>query len=167
MYYYEKLDINKYNKESRSVSNYSISINLMNKLYIKDPLLLKEELWNHLENLVKTEYPNDFVFDVQLVLSNISCLNLLENLREEQHKARIISDEIGKEEVLMERLNQQHIRVKNASKDIKEYKENIKLVHPVRAFVTFTSIEAADYVKRHYNTCCKCCARKYKEFSYD
>lgn len=140
------------NQQADSISEYSIAIHQIYNLPIKDPTKLKEELWIHFENLLKPVYPNARVFDLQIALSDTKYLDLLEVLRQEKYALRLAEKRAEKDK---KKSVEKHIeRVNKAKQKVENYKASFQNAYPVKAFLTFSSIEAADYIKKVYSTCC-------------
>jgi len=154
---------NKEVKEKMSyVEDYSIEVHQLDKLNIKDPLAVKEELWEHLESLVQSVYPDAKVCDIQLALNDTKNLNLVQTLKKETNILRLMEKRIERK-YKQPKLNKQIAKVQQIRNEVNNCKSTNKESHPIKAFVTFSSIEAADYIKKLYSTqCCKCCDEKYK-----
>lgn len=151
------------NLQADSISEYSVAVHQIYKLPIKDPLKLKEKLWVHFENLIRPVLPNARVFDIQVALSDTKYLDLLETLRDERYALKLAEKRAEKDK--RKSVEKHEERVKKAQQKVEAYKTNFQNAYPVKAFVTFSSIEAADYIKRVYSACCcRSCVSSNKKF---
>ena len=162
---YESKEVKEMSQQADCISEYSVAIHQIYKLPIKDPVILKGELWSHFENLVKKVYPNACVFDIQVALSDSEYLDLLEELRREKYELRLAEKRAKKSKEEEKNVEKHKEKVKQAQLKVENYKANFKKAYPVKAFITFSSIEAADYIKKAYSACCcRCCISSNNKF---
>jgi len=164
---YESKEIKALNLQSKSISEYSVVVHQVYKLPIKNHIQLKEELWIHFDNLIRPVFPNAQVFDVQVALNDTKYLDLLEVLRNANYELKLAEKAAEKkaEKDREKALKKYKKKVDEAQEKVRAYKTTFQNAHPVKAFVTFSSIEAADYIKRVYSACCcRSCITSYKKF---
>lgn len=162
---YESKEVKAFNRQADSISEYSVELHQAYNLPIKDPAVLKEELWTHFENLVKEVYPTAYVFDIQVALNDSEYLDLLEELRKERYALRLAEARARKCSDKGKSVEEYKEKVRRAQEKVEEYKASFKKAYPVKAFVTFSSIAAADYIKKAYSKCCcRSCIASNKKF---
>ena len=163
--FYESKEVSRLNRQIDYISDYSIEINQLYKLPIKDPLKLKNDLWKHLEGLAKEMYPNAMIFDIQFAMSDTGYLDLLEVLRDEKHSLKLIQKRVEKGSNQSKKMDKQTMKVNKAQQKIDDYKTNYMKSYPVKGFVTFNTIEAAEFIKKIYSACCcRSCISSYKKY---
>lgn len=108
-----------------------------------------------METALQKVYPDERVFDVQLATSDTEYLSLLEKLKRENSKLQLIAKRLEKcSEKSSSALDKQADKVQRIHKRMDEYKAKHKEPRALKAFVTFSSIEAANYIKRFNSSCC-------------
>ena len=152
--YYESREAKKVEKPSTRIKNYTLEVLQLNKLSEGDPLKVKEELWCHLESILHKEYPNEKIFDIQIATNNTEYLKLLETLNKANTKLQLTAKRLVNHPKKFNELDKQAEKIKDIEKQINEYKEKHKESQAIKAFVTFSSIKAANYIKKLNNICC-------------
>ena len=104
------------------------------------------------------------IFDIEIAMSDTGFLDILQVRHEENIKLKLMKQRKEKDE----NIKLQQDKITEAQKQMDEYKNKTDKPYPVKAFVTFHSIEAANKLKHLYNDpCCLCCTyEKYKDRQY-
>ena len=154
---YERREVQRLKQQTHYVADYSVEIKELYKMQITDPMSLKQALWIHLEKVLRYSGAVESwkVFDIQLALSDTSFLTLLEDLRKDKYDLRMM-ERSGDDDSDIEL---QREKVKQAEDEVVKYKNNVAKPYIVKAFVTFTCMQAAAEIKHKYkNGCCSKCA---------
>lgn len=100
------------------------------------------------------------IFDISIALSDTGFIDILQTRQQEACKLKLMEKRGEKQEFI----EKQQEKVKEQEKLMEEYKNKADKPYPVKAYVTFHTIEAANKFKCLYNDpCCLCCCYK-KEY---
>ncbi len=161
--YYEREEVRVLKKRSQYVADYSVEIGCLYDFKYTDPLALKQALWKHIETVMESQRmnPDWRIFDIQLAQSDTHFIDLLETLQSAQKRLRLTERRSEKSEAAAAGIEKLKEKVKAAEKAIEEYKNAKQQPYIIKAFVTFTSTQAARTLHDAYDfNCCSrnCCA---------